>query len=133
MLYVNTPKYVVLVLQDTEIGLLSLYSRLLCCLVPGERERRTVDKVIERLNAHYEVRDVPMGKVYRWRPESVVLECECGKKQTLMASKHTCLECGADHGLVVEEVLEAPPEDEEEGVVHPWRSLHPYYAPTRGT
>ena len=91
-------------------------------------------KVIEHVQAHYEVIDVEMGKVYRWHPESVVVECgECGENQTLTASKHACEECGADHRLLVEEVLEARPEEEEEVIDHPWRSLRPYYAPTRGT
>jgi hypothetical protein len=92
-----------------------------------------VAKVIERVHAHYEVQDVEMGKVYRWRPESVVVECECGKKPILTASKHICGECRADHRVIVEEVLEARPEEEEEVMDHPWRSLRPYYAPTRGT
>jgi hypothetical protein len=92
-----------------------------------------VAKVIERVHAHYEVQDVEMGKVYRWRPESVVVECECGKKPILTASKHICVECRADHRVIVEEVLEARPEEEEEVMDHPWRSLRPYYAPTRGT
>jgi hypothetical protein len=92
-------------------------------------------KVIERLDAHYEVQDVEMGKVYLRRTQSVVVECEeCGENQTLSASKHACEECGADHQPVVEQVLEAHAnEDEEEGFDHPWRSLRPYYAPTRGT
>jgi hypothetical protein len=49
-----------------------------------------VAKVIERVQAHYEVRDVEMGKVYRWRLESVVVECECGKNPILIASETTC-------------------------------------------
>jgi hypothetical protein len=98
-------------------------------------KRRTVANVIERVQAHYEVQDVEMGKVYRWRPESVVVECECGKKLILTNSKGTCGECGADHWVIVQEVLEARPEyhEEEEVIEHPWRSLRPYYAPTRGT
>jgi Zn finger protein HypA/HybF involved in hydrogenase expression len=101
----------------------------------GSGERRTVaTRVIERLDAHYEVQDVEMGKVYKWRPKSVVVECEeCGKKPTLTASKHTCEECGADHRPVVEQLLEARPDGDEDGFDHPWRSLRPYYAPTRGT
>ena len=70
-------------------------------------------KVIERVRAHYEVEDVEMGKVYRWHPESVVVECYCGKKPTLTASKNACSECGADHRTIVVDVLEASPEDEE--------------------
>ena len=40
-------------------------------------------KIIERVKAHYEVQDVEMGKVYRWCPESVVIECGCGKRLSL--------------------------------------------------
>jgi hypothetical protein len=89
-----------------------------------------VARVIERVQAHYEVQDVEMGKVYRWRPESVVVECSCGNEPTLTASKNACSECGADHRTIVEEVLDASPGDEE--VYRPWRSPGPYYAPTRG-
>jgi hypothetical protein len=32
-----------------------------------------VARVIERVEAHYEVQEVEMGTVYRWCPESVVL------------------------------------------------------------
>ena len=91
-------------------------------------------KVIERLEALYEVLDAELGKVYRWCPESVVVECECGKTPTLPVSKASCGDCGTDHQDVAEEVLEARPGgDDEEETGHPWRSLRPYYAPTRGT
>jgi hypothetical protein len=92
-----------------------------------------VAKVIERTQAHYEVIDVEMGKVYRWRPESVVVECECGENPTLIASETTCAGCGTDHWAIAEEVLEARPEDDEEEIEHPWHSMHPYYVPTKGT
>jgi hypothetical protein len=36
------------------------------CVIPREWER-------------YEVREVPYGKVYSWRPERIVLECDCGE------------------------------------------------------
>lgn len=87
-------------------------------------------RVIERVRGHYEVQDVEMGKIYKWRPESVVVECECGEELTLSALRTTCDECAADHGAIVGEVLEVRPEDK---VDHPWRSLRPYYEPTRGT
>jgi hypothetical protein len=89
-----------------------------------------VAKVIERVQAHYEVQDVEMGKVYRWQPESIVVECYCGNTLTLTALKNACGKCGADLRATVEEVLEARPNEE---VNHPWRSLRPYYVPTRGT
>jgi hypothetical protein len=36
-------------------------------------------RVIERVRGHYEVQEVECGKVYKWRPESVVVACECGE------------------------------------------------------
>jgi hypothetical protein len=90
-------------------------------------ERRTVAKVIERVEAHYEVQELKMGTVHRWCPESVVVECNCGEKPTLTASKTTCDECGVDHVAIVEEVLDTLPEDR---VDHPRRFLN-YYVPTR--
>ena len=85
-------------------------------------------KVIECLKAHYEVQDLEMGKVYRWCPQKVELQCSCGEQLTLSAFKTTCPECGADHAAIIEEVLEARPEDKGD---HPWRSLQPY-TPARG-
>jgi hypothetical protein len=109
---------------------LSLYAPAFRCRYPGGKgkEESGVTKLLERLEAHYEVEDVEMGKVYRWCPERAVLECTCGEALTLSAFKTTCPECGADHAPLVEEVLEARPEDEGD---HPWRYLQPY-TPTRG-
>ena len=89
-------------------------------------------KVLEHVEAHYEVQDVEMGKVYTWHPESVVIECRCGEKLTLTFSKDACGKCGAVHRATVQEALGDRPEEEKE-VDHPWRSPHPYYSPTRGT
>ncbi len=86
-------------------------------------------KVIERLEAHYEVQNLPMGKVYRWCPQRrVLVESDCRQTPTLAASATTCEKCGKDHALLIQEVLASPPEDEIE---HPWRYLQPY-TPTRG-
>jgi hypothetical protein len=87
-------------------------------------------KVIEYIEAGYEVEEVEMGKVYRWCPESAVVECNCKTEITLTATKTICPECASDHSDIVGEVLEAGPKDEIE---RPWRSLRPYYMPTRGT
>ncbi len=81
-------------------------------------------KVIGRVHAHYEVQDLEMGKVYRWCPEKVVVECSCGNRETFSASRTPlCSRCGADHTDITQEVLEARPEDK---VDHPWRSLQPF-------
>ncbi len=87
-------------------------------------------RIIERVEAHYEVHEMEMGIVYSWRPESVVVECDCGERATLTASRTACGECGADHEAATEEVLDVRQQDKVE---HPWRSVRPYYAPTRGT
>jgi hypothetical protein len=51
--------------------------KLLVYLEEGEKEN-TMAKIVERTRARHEVRQVDLGKVYRWRPGSVVVECECG-------------------------------------------------------
>ena len=92
----------------------------------GGRLRKRHDaqeaKVLERLEGHYDVQDIPFGKVYRWCPECVVIECVCGEKPTLTSSRVSC-ECGADHASVVrEELTFRPPKDE--ATLHPWRFYH---------
>ena len=77
-------------------------------------------KVIERVEACYDVQEVEFGTVYRWRPQSVLIECACGEMVGLTASETTCEECGAEHtGLVREDLTERQLERDEE--VHPWR------------
>ena len=89
-------------------------------------------QLIECAKAHYEVQDLEMGKVYRWCPESVAIDCNCGEELILTASRTTCLQCGEDHAAFVAEVLDdVRPVDKE--VDHPWRLVRPYYRPTRGT
>ena len=36
-------------------------------------------QILERVQAHYENREMPFGKVYEWHPAAVDLECECGE------------------------------------------------------
>ncbi len=73
--------------------------------------------VVECVEGSYEVQDVEFGRVYKWRPERVVVECDCGERATLSGSGTTC-GCGADHTEVVREELAGSSEDE---VLHPWR------------
>ena len=55
-------------------------------------------QIIERVEAHYEAREVPFGKVYEWHPAYGALECECGEKLVFSATStiSTCGRCGAD-------------------------------------
>jgi hypothetical protein len=73
--------------------------------------------VIERAEGRYEVQDVEFGRVYKWCPERVVVECDCGERAILTASETTC-RCGVDHSAVVREELVGCYEDE---TLHPWR------------
>jgi hypothetical protein len=85
-------------------------------------------KVIERARARYEVEDVEYGKVYRWKPESLLVECECGEMVTLTHSETTCEKCGAEHAAIVGEALHAGLQDTGD---RPWRYLQPC-TPTQG-
>ena len=89
----------------------------------------TTTKVIERLDAHYQIEDLPMGKVYRWCPEKALVECNCGETPTLAASATTCTRCGTDHTPLIQEVLDSRPEDQK--IEYPWRYLQPH-TPTKG-
>ena len=90
-------------------------------------------QVIEHLEEHYEVFEVPFGRVYKWCPDSAVVECDCGerfifKTSTLTRSVAVC-GCGADHmaGLQEEyqshqpEVLGQMLEEDHEAIHYPWR------------
>ncbi len=67
----------------------------------------------------YEVQDVQFGKVYKWRPENVVVRCERGEKARLTGSMTTCGCCGANHAAPVQKESDAwQPEDE---AARPWR------------
>lgn len=75
--------------------------------------------IVGYIGGYYEVQDVEFGKVYRWCPESIWIECDCGENPTLTGSQTTCVWCGTDHAPTIREELAARrPEDE---AVHPWR------------
>ena len=78
-------------------------------------------QIIERVQARYESREMPFGKVYQWQQAHVTLECDCGEKVTLSATSTTttCGRCGADLGTFVHEI------GQREGrlpdnLSHPW-------------
>ena len=95
-----------------------------CCtrhgLGKGKRGTGQLAKVIECAQARYEVQDVEFGKVYKWRPKHVLVECRCGQRLSLTPSTTSCLECGTDHELAVKE---ASAEDghQSDQTLHPWR------------
>jgi hypothetical protein len=70
-------------------------------------------RVIARELEHYEVHEVPYGKVYSWRPERIVFECDCG--ETLVWEKPvTVCACGAAH-------TDVSPEERRMDQEHPWQ------------
>jgi hypothetical protein len=72
-------------------------------------------RVIEREPEHYEVHEVPYGKVYSWRPERIVFECDCGETLVWVKPVTVCA-CGAVHTDVVREPEERRTNEEP----HPW-------------
>ncbi len=58
-------------------------------------------QVIERTEARYEARKVKFGKVYRWCPERLVIQCECGERATLTSSVTACDGCGTDYMIIL--------------------------------
>jgi hypothetical protein len=75
--------------------------------------------VVECIEGHYEVEETSYGRTYVWRPEHVVVECDCGERLVMRASETVC-SCGADHAdLVREELASRKPSDE---APHPWEA-----------
>ena len=68
--------------------------------------------MIKYIEGRYEVQD-------RWRPESFVIECDCGERACLTSSATVCLWCGADHASTLREELAARQPGDE--VALPWR------------
>jgi hypothetical protein len=99
-------------------------------LVPWgrHRERRMffAVRIIEHVEGHYETQDVEYGRVYKWQPGSITVECEeCGQRSThtksaLIRSLITC-ECGKDHTARIREELVFQVLEETEDL-HPWRN-----------
>jgi hypothetical protein len=76
-------------------------------------------KIVECTEGRYEVQNMEFGKVYKWCPESVVVECDCGEMLTLTRSETACGWCGVDHAEVVQEELATRQLEDE--TTHPWR------------
>src|SRR5215217_3116675 len=85
-------------------------------------------QILGRVQAHYESREMPFGKVYEWHPAYVALECDCGEKVTLSATSTTttatsttptCSGCGADLGTFVYEIREREGRLPDK-LTHPW-------------
>ena len=78
-------------------------------------------QIIESIEAHYSTLEVPFGRVYKWHPEYIIIECDCGQKPLITGTSNilTCPQCGADYGALVHDMRyreqQLPDQDE-----HPW-------------
>ena len=75
---------------------------------------------IERAGGYYEVQEVEFGRVYKWRSESVAVECDCGERFTLTGPVAVCQWCGAEHAVTFREELDDRSRSRDEAL-HPWR------------
>lgn len=75
--------------------------------------------VIEHVGGAYDVQATEFGRSYRWVPDRVVVDCDCGEKAMLTRDTSTCARCGSDHWRVLEEELSARRREDE--LLHPWR------------
>ena len=76
--------------------------------------------IVERIKGHYDVQEVEFGRVYRWCPERVIVECGCGERTSLTASSTaTCRRCRVDLAIVFREEPTTKRSGDE--IVHPWR------------
>ena len=78
-------------------------------------------KIVEYFEGHYEAQEVPFGMVYKWCPERVVVECECGERATLTNSTTTCVGCQIDYAAEVEHWLRAEHPEVADEALYPWR------------
>jgi hypothetical protein len=78
-------------------------------------------QIIERVQAHYETREVPFGKTYEWHQAYVALECDCGEQLILTATSImiTCRRCGANLGSFVHDIKEYEGQLPDK-LTHPW-------------
>lgn len=75
---------------------------------------------VKRTRGHYEVQELDFGRVYRWCPERVDIECECGERSDVtIASTAACPRCGANHATTIREGLAAGRSEDQ--ALHPWR------------
>jgi hypothetical protein len=75
--------------------------------------------VMECIEGHYEVEETSYGQAYVWRPQHVVVECDCRERLVLSVSETVC-SCGADHAALVREELASQKVSEE--APHPWEA-----------
>jgi hypothetical protein len=85
----------------------------------GRHEYIGQAQVIERFEGYYEAQEIPFGVVYRWCPETFVVQCGCGKRPMLTATVTACSGCGANHTALIRKRQTIQPLMTDE-TRHPW-------------
>lgn len=75
--------------------------------------------VIEHVGGTYDVQSTEFGRSYRWVPDRVVVDCDCGETTTLTRSATACTCCGTNHSRALMDELSAGRREDE--ILHPWR------------
>jgi hypothetical protein len=74
----------------------------------------------ERTIGHYEIQEVDFGRVYRWCPEPLDANCDCGGRSDVGAvSAAACPRCGMNPAAMIGAVPTAG--RSEDRALHPWR------------
>jgi len=62
-----------------------------------------MDRNIEIIEeAHYETCEVPFGRSYKWHPERMAVECDCGEELVFTGTDTlTTCQCGTEYGDLV--------------------------------
>ena len=62
-----------------------------------------MDQNIEIIEeAHYETCEVPFGRSYKWHPERMAVECDCGEELVFTGTDTlTTCQCGTEYGDLV--------------------------------
>lgn len=84
-------------------------------------------RVIDWEQEHYEVQEVPYGKVYSWRPEHILFECDCGETLTWTGGRTEC-SCGATYEGFDRERVEPRTEGSAH---HPWLEEYEVWRKTK--
>lgn len=75
--------------------------------------------VTEHAGGTYDVQATEFGRSYRWVPDRIVVDCDCGEEAMLTREASVCACCGSDHSRVLEVELSACCREDE--LLHPWR------------
>jgi hypothetical protein len=78
-------------------------------------------KIAKITEGGYKAQELQFGVAYRWYPERIFAECDCGHKP-ILTSSHTTCGGGADHASNIRRELSARQQEDEK--LHPWRYRH---------